>query len=284
MHSWQDWVGKTQSAQDLLTPALLQRFLATIDSSDDIRSAAGQSAPQAIHWCLCSPDARTDELGADGHPRRSEQSFLPPIPMPRRMWASSKLQFLSPMAVGAAIERTSTIVSIVEKKGGSGHLVFVDVDHAVQANGLLCVTERQTLVYREASAAPPVPRPVDIADATKDWPFHRSLIPSEPLLFRYSALTFNSHRIHYDAPYAVEEEGYRGLVVHGPLTATLLLDLAAREFGANALASFAFRGQSPAIAGEPLHLVGRKDGTQLVLSALGGDGRVVMAAEAVLRD
>ncbi len=283
MHDWQNWVSKTQSARDELTPALLKRFLATIDCAGEIAATGAQSAPQAIHWCLCPPEARTDALGADGHPRRSERSFLPPIPLPRRMWASSKVEFISPITVGATIERRSTIASITEKNGNSGHLVFVDVDHDVHANSLLCVRERQTLVYREASTAPPVPRPEDTANLTDGWAFHRSLTPSAPLLFRFSALTFNSHRIHYDMPYAVEEEGYRGLVVHGPLTATLLLDLAAREYGANALSNFTFRGQSPAIADEPLHLVGRKDGARITLNALGGDGRTVMAAEAMLR-
>lgn len=277
---WSEWIGRSEVRMDTLTPQLLDRFQATLDLKAD-----GDVAPQGIHWCLCLPDAPTASLGPDGHPRRdlNDTSFLPPISLPRRMWASSKVEFLAPIGVGAAIERTSTVASIIEKSGGSGQLVFVEVDHETRANGVLAVKERQTIVYREATSAAPTPRPASVYPDFSDWHFHRTITPSEPLLFRYSALTFNSHRIHYDLPYAQQEEGYRGLVVHGPLNAILLLDLAAQQFGKNTLASFAFRGQSPAFAGEALHLVGKADGTALILAALGEDGRVVMSAEAVSR-
>ncbi|HMT45292.1 MAG TPA: MaoC family dehydratase N-terminal domain-containing protein [Chakrabartia sp.] len=277
MSNWQDWIGRTQTAEDVLTPGLLTRFRATIDSAE-----TGAKAPQGIHWCLCVPDAATAQLGEDGHPRRDDtpDSFLPPVPLPRRMWASSKVSFLAPIAQGAAITRTSTVASVKEKTGSTGTLVFVDVDHVTRADGVIAVEERQTIVYREATTTPAAPAPDEADVDLSDWGWHRSLRPAEPLLFRYSALTFNSHRIHYDRPYAVDEECYRGLVVHGPLTATLLLDLAARELGANALKSFAFRGVSPAIAGEPLHLVAKLEGDALTLAALGGDGQTVMAAEA----
>jgi 3-methylfumaryl-CoA hydratase len=198
------------------------------------------------------------------------------------MWASSKVTFLAPITQGAAIARTSTVASVKEKSGSTGTLVFVEVDHATRADGVIAVEERQTIVYREATTTPAAPAPDEADVNLSDWGWHRSLRPAEPLLFRYSALTFNSHRIHYDRPYAVEEECYRGLVVHGPLTATLLLDLAARELGADAVKSFAFRGVSPAIAGEPLHLVARREGAALTLAALGGDGRTVMSAEALV--
>ena len=145
----------------------------------------------------------------------------------------------------------------------------------------MAISERQTLVYREASAAAPIPKPADCAPNLSDWQWHSTCIPSETLLFRYSALTFNTHRIHYDRPYAQEKERYRGLVVQGPLTATLLLDLAAREIGHNQLKHLSFRGEAPAFAGETLHLVGRKEGEAITLAALGGDGRTVMSAQAV---
>ncbi len=279
MSNWQDWIGRQQTADDVLTPGLLTRFRATIDSAE-----TGATAPQGIHWCLCVPDAATAQLGEDGHPRRDEtpDSFLPPVPLPRRMWASSKVTFLAPITQGAAIARTSTVASVKEKTGSTGTLVFVEVDHVTRADGVIAVEERQTIVYREATTTPAAPAPAEADVDLSDWGWHRSLRPAEPLLFRYSALTFNSHRIHYDRPYAVEEECYRGLVVHGPLTATLLLDLAARELGANALKSFAFRGVSPAIAGEPLHLVAKREGDVVAMSALGGDGRIVMSAEASL--
>ncbi len=279
MADWSAWIGRTQVQDDVLTPGLLARFRATLDSA-----ATGDVAAQGVHWCLCLPDAPTAGLGADGHPLRNDspESFLPPVPLPRRMWASSKVEFIAPISSGASIARQSRVAAITEKSGSTGTLVFVDIDHETQADGALSIRERQTVVYREATTAAPTPRPADAAPDLSSWQWHRPMLPAEPLLFRYSALTFNSHRIHYDLPYAVEEERYRGLVVHGPLMATLLLDLAARELGDNRLSRFAFRGQSPAFAGEPLHLVGKADGDEIRLAVLGGDGRVVMSAEASL--
>lgn len=279
MGAWDAWIGRQMVQQDRLTPALLQRFRSTIDSDE-----CGDIAPQAIHWVLCTPEAATAQLGIDGHPQRSDSpdSFFPPVPHPRRMWASSKVEFLAPIPVHAEIERISTIVSINEKSGSTGSLVFVDVAHETKANGELAIKERQTLVYREANTAKPAPAPEPVAINFDEWDFHRTLVPNEALLFRFSAITFNTHRIHYDAPYAINEEGYRGLVVHGPLTSSLLLDLAARQFGANAVKQFAFRAQSPAFAGEPLHLVGRREGDALVLAALNPAGQTVVAAEGSL--
>ena len=281
MSAWQDWIGRTESRSDAVDPAPLARWLATLDRDP----TADGTAPQGFHWCLALPDAPTNALGADGHPRReaSPDSYLPPIPLPRRMWASSKVEFLYPLPVGAAIERRSRIASIAEKQGGTGALVFVEVAHETLAAGALAVRETQAIVFREAASpdAPLAPPPPGEGrfDAA-GWDAHREIRPSEALLFRYSALTFNSHRIHYDRPYAQEEERYRGLVVHGPLTATLLLDLARRHFGDQPLARFAFRGLSPAICGEPLHLALRGDDDAIELGAFASDGRAVMSATA----
>lgn len=277
MGAWDAWIGRSESREDILSPGLLARFNGTLD-----RPVGDDMAPQGLHWCLCLPDAPTSSLGPDGHPIRDDRptSFLPPIPLPRRMWASSAVEFLGPIQAGDIIRRVSTVEKISEKTGSSGSLVFVDVVHEMQANGRIVVQERQTIVYRDASTAPATPRPADCAEPPlSGWDWHRAITPREPLLFRYSALTFNSHRIHYDLPYAQDEEGYRGLVVHGPLTASLLLDLAARHLGSNRLTRFAFRGQSPAFAGEPLYLVGKQDGPTIHFAALGGDGRTVMSAE-----
>lgn len=205
--------------------------------------------------------------------------------MPRRMWASSAIRFIAPIARGAVIERISRVASISEKKGGSGKLAFVDVEHETHANGTLSVRETQTLVYREAAALDAPLSPPELGEGNFDpseWDAHRAIAPDPRLLFRYSALTFNTHRIHYDAPYAKEVERYRGLVVHGPLTASLLLQLAARELGANRLRHFEFRGVSPAIAGEPLHLVLRKSDDGYDLGAFAADGRQVTKAHASL--
>jgi 3-methylfumaryl-CoA hydratase len=200
------------------------------------------------------------------------------------MWASSKVEFFAPLILGEAVSRTSRITSITEKSGGSGQLVFVDVAHETFGEAGLAVLEVQSIVYRDAAASDAPLSPPVVSDETFDasgWGSHRMLFPSTPLLFRFSALTFNSHRIHYDLPYAQDAERYRGLVVHGPLTATLLLDLARRELGDNALANLAFRGLSPAICGEVLHLVMRAQDDTIELGAFAADGRHVMAASAI---
>ncbi|MFN4020814.1 MAG: MaoC family dehydratase N-terminal domain-containing protein [Erythrobacter sp.] len=277
------WIGRESRATDRLDEGLAARWLATFD----LPRPHPPIMPQGIHFALCAPDAPTAALGEDGHPARddSAESFLPPIPMPRRMWASSKIAFNAPIAIGAVIERTSRVASVSEKDGGSGRLAFVDVEHVTHANGTVAVIETQTLVYR-AAAAPDAPlsppAPGDGRFAPLGWDAHRTITPDARLLFRYSALTFNTHRIHYDAPYAQTVERYRGLVVHGPLTASLLLGLAARELGENRLRTFQFRGLSPAIAGEPLHLVMRAKGEGYELAAFAEDGRQVTAASAAL--
>ena len=281
--SFAAWIGREARAADRLGEGLAARWLATFD----LPKPHPAIMPQGIHFALCTPQAPTATLGEDGHPARddSPDSFLPPFPMPRRMWASSKIAFHAPIAIGAGVERTSRVASVSEKEGGSGRLAFVDVEHQTIANGTVAVIETQTLVYREAAApdaplSPPAP-----GEGTFDpsgWDAHRSLTPDARLLFRYSALTFNTHRIHYDAPYAEQIERYRGLVVHGPLTVSLLLQLAASELGENRLRTFQFRGLSPAIAGEPLHLVMRAKDEGYELAAFGDDGRQVTAASATI--
>lgn len=281
MGAWDAWIGREERRQDRVGEGLCARWLATLD-----RAAPGDgTVPQGLHWCLCTPDAPTARLGPDGHPRRDDSatSFLPPVPLPRRMWASSKVEFLVPLRPGEAVERTSRVLSITEKSGGSGQLVFVEVGHATHGESGIAVSEVQSLVYRAAAEPGTPPAPPPLGEGRFDpagWAAHRALVPSEALLFRYSALTFNSHRIHYDAPYAREQENYRGLVVHGPLTATLLLDLAQRELGDNALKSFAFRGMSPAICGEELHLAMRPSEAGHELGAFAADGRQISSATA----
>jgi 3-methylfumaryl-CoA hydratase len=281
MSDWSAWIGRQERREDRIDEGLFARWLATLD-----RAAADDgTVPQGLHWCLCTPDAATARLGPDGHPLRddSPDSFLPPVPLPRRMWASSKLEFLAALHPGEAVSRISQVLSVTEKTGGSGQLVFVEVEHQTHGAAGLAVREIQSLVYRAPAEPGTPPAPPPLGEGKFDpsaWTAHRVLVPSEPLLFRYSALTFNSHRIHYDAPYAMAEENYRGLVVHGPLTATLLLDLAQRELGDNALKTFAFRGLSPAICGEMMHLVLRSKDAAFELGAFAADGRQVMSATA----
>lgn len=281
MSDWSRWIGREERRHDRVDEGHLARWLATLDRE----TPADGKAPQGFHFCVCLPDAPTAGLGVDGHPLRDDSpaSFLPPVPLPRRMWASSKVEFLSPLGLGAAVERRSRVLSVTAKQGSSGSLVFVDVEHENRADGVLAVREVQSLVYREAVPAGSPPAPPAPGDGTFDpsaWDHHRAFVPGETLLFRFSALTFNTHRIHYDLPYAMGEEGYRGLIVHGPLMASLLLDLARRQLGDNALKRFAFRAISPGVCGELLHLVMRGSGDAIELGAFASDGRHVLGASA----
>jgi 3-methylfumaryl-CoA hydratase len=281
--NFEAWIGREHRATDRLDEGLAARWLATFD----LPRPHPPIMPQGVHFALCAPEAPTATLGEDGHPTRdeSEGSFLPPFAMPRRMWASSKIAFHVPIAIGAVIERRSTIAAMSEKQGSTGPLAFVDVSHETFANGTLAVAETQSIVYREAASAGQDLSPPPLGKGRFDpaeWDTQRTLIPSSALLFRYSALTFNTHRIHYDAPYALQVERYRGLVVHGPLIASLLLQLAGQELGTNRVRSFAFRGLSPAIAGEPLHLVMRPNWAGYDLAAFADDGRSVTQASATV--
>lgn len=245
LEQMRDWVGRTERRRDVVTPRLVDAYRATVF---DRRSAceAGEPVEPGLHWCLATSDAPMSELGPDGHPRKG--GFLPPIPAPRRMWAGSRVTFAEPLRVGDAVERTSTIASVDRKEGRSGALWFVAVDHVHATARGPAVTERQDIVYRAAAGGPaapdPLPEPAASAcDAALVMP------ASETLLFRYSALTFNTHRIHYDHPYARQVEHYAGLVVHGPLQAALLLRLAMEMRKGAPPGQFAFRGMRPLIAG-----------------------------------
>jgi len=277
------WIGREERAREVLGAPLARRWLATFY----LPPFDAGAMPQGIHWCLCVPETPGAGLGADGHPLRdgSPDSFLPPASAPRRMWAGSACEFLAPLAIGDEAERLSRIERIEEKQGRSGPLTFVTILHETSVREAVAVRERQTLVYREAPPPGSPPAPAPLGDARFDeggWDAVRRMVPDAPLLFRYSALTFNTHRIHYDADYAREVEGYRGLVVHGPLIASLLLQLAAREVGGNALAGFAFRAASPAVPGEELALALKATGSAIELGAFAADGRQVMQAKASL--
>ncbi|NVE95218.1 FAS1-like dehydratase domain-containing protein [Altererythrobacter lutimaris] len=281
MSAWDTWIGRETRSSDVLTASLAARWLGMFDLDPS------EPLPQGIHLCLCVPDAAQAALGEDGHPARdaSEASFFPPLPLPRRMWAASEIEFLHPTSVGALIGRSSRIVSVTEKEGSTGKLGFVEVEHVTSADGVEAIREVQTLVYRDAVAADaPLspPKPISGAFDPTGWDAHETLTPDPRLLFRYSALTFNTHRIHYDLPYARDVERYRGLVVHGPLMASLLLQTAAREYGENSLKSFTFRAVSPAIADEPLHLAMRETGDGLELGTFASDGRQCVKASATL--
>jgi 3-methylfumaryl-CoA hydratase len=248
MSGFDAWIGRSESVSDVIEPARSNALAVALDGEGG--RAAGDPLPLLHHWLYFWDVKPPAGLGPDGHPAKG--GFLPPVPLPRRMWAGGRLTFLRPLPLGARATRRSTITAVSEKTGRSGSLVFVTVAHEIDAGEGVAIREEQDLVYREAAAAP-VPPPA--AAPAPDTPWRQDVDPDPVLLFRYSALTMNGHRIHYDRPYATGEEGYPGLVVHGPLQATLLIGLAERHLGAP-IAGFDFRGQKPAFAGTPLHVCG----------------------------
>jgi 3-methylfumaryl-CoA hydratase len=275
------WIDRTEVAEDTVTVAPLRALTATLDR-DDPPQRAGDAVPPCWHWLYFLPVYRQSELGPDGHPRRG--GFLPPVPLPRRMWAGSRIGFVAPLRVGQAIARSSRIQDVRLKEGRSGPLVFVNVRHEIHADGALAIHEEHDIVYRE-NPRPGEPAPAGVA-APADAPWSRRIVPDDVLLFRYSALTFNGHRIHYDRRYVTTVEGYPGLVVHGPLQATLLLDLLRRELPAARVTGFSFKAVKPIFDVAPFDVCGRLDddaGNKTVqLWARTPDGHVAMDARATL--
>ena len=241
------WVGKQETLQDTITAAPVRSMAALLDRDIAIPKA-GDPLPPLWHWLYFLPSAKQSELGEDGHPKRG--GFLPPVPLPRRMWAGGSLDFIAPIHVGDTLTRTSCIQSISPKKGRGGDLVFVCVEHQYHGEQGLCLRETHDIVYRDSAAPTDKPLPPVAAHtmvqsgngATEVW--SRDAVPDDVLLFRYSALTFNAHRIHYDRKYASEVEGYPGLVVHGPLIATLLLELLGQHTD-KAIKRFTFKATRP---------------------------------------
>src|SRR5258706_12760228 len=219
-----DWIGRTETRSDTVTAWPAAALAATLDREEP-EPKPGDALPPGWHW-LYFLDARPAcELGPDGHPKRG--GFLPPVPLPRRMWAGGRIEFLKPLRGGDAIRRDSEIVSVDAKRGRSGDLVFVTVRHVISGGHEIAVREENDIVYRDAAAPDEPPPQGKPAPARAAW--QRELIGDPVLLFRYSALIFNAHRIHYDLDYVRHEEHYPGLIVHGPLQTTLLLDLCRRH-------------------------------------------------------
>lgn len=239
------WVGKTDSARDVVTPHMVRGFRATLDE-DPGQPKLGEPAPLAIHWCLAPATVPMSGLGPDGHPARG--GFIPPVPLPRRMWAGGELTLHDRLRVGDEVERVSRIDAVDVKEGRTGVLCFVTVTHELSTARGLAISERQDIVYRAAESAKPQPASSSgVADraGSQASEASREVPATAALLFRYSALTFNGHRIHYDRRYCQEEEGYPGLVVHGPLQATLMLTHAAAMREGKQPAKFSFRGVRP---------------------------------------
>ena len=293
------WVGKTEILNDAIVAAPMRGLSATLDR-DDAEPVAGTALPPLWHWLYFLPQPRQSEIGLDGHAKRG--GFLPPVPLPRRMWAGGRLQWQAgnPLLVGDAIRRESRIEAVSHKAGRSGDLVFVLVKHDIHNAQGLALREEHDIVYR-ADVAPTLVAsrttpPPEEALASKGGPsalaagltpqaaWTATLTPNDVLLFRYSALTFNGHRIHYDRKYVTEVEGYPGLIVHGPLLATLLLDLLRKNLAGASVAKFEFRALRPVfdIASFKLHGQPALDGKTVTLWIADQQGALCMQATATL--
>lgn len=271
------WVGRSTTIEQHLDPFPARALAALLDRPD--LPGDGDELPLPWHWLYFLDTPSRQATGVDGHPARG--GFLPPVPLPRRMWASGELDVVRPLQLGRPASKTSTVRSVELKQGKAGPLVFVTVAHELRQDGQPCVTELQHLVYREAPSAPaPVP-PGEPSKEVAAW--SRQVQPDPVLLFRFSALTYNGHRIHYDRDYAMQAEFYPALVVHGPLLATLLLDLLAREGQGAAPVHFSFRAQRPAFDNEILRLCGRSEDDGAALWTTDASGAVGMTASVRFR-
>lgn len=269
---------RIESASDLIAPTSVTALGATLDYDTSLQ--AGDALPLLWHWMFFRPTIAQSLIGQDGHPVKG--SFLPDLGLPRRMWAGGRLRFLTPLTIGEAITRESRVRNVTEKSGRSGKLSFVTVAHQIRSANALAIDEEQDIVYREpATPGMPAPAPTAAPD-TEQW--HREVTPTEVLLFRYSALTFNGHRIHYDKPYAIETEGYPNLVVHGPLIATLLIDLLRRHESRATVLDFSFKAMRPSFLGNTISLCGQPsaDGKTVELWAKDPEGWLTMTARATL--
>ncbi len=275
LETLQTWIGRTAEVTEHISTAACQRLEHTLDLEP--RLADGDPLPPLWHFISHLPEASTADLDVDGHPKRG--GFLPPVALPRRMWAGGRFRFNGDLHLGEEVTKRSTIANVEMKQGRTGSLCFVTVHHDLMVGDDVRISEEQDLVYKQ-DAAPGTPAPTP-KPAPDNAEFSQTISPSEALLFRYSALTFNSHRIHYDRQYAQEVEGYPSLVFHGPLTATLLAGLAVQESGKK-LATFSFRGMAPLFEDRPFTISGAADGDNLELWAATPDGGLAMKATATV--
>ena len=278
----QEWIGKSETVSDIATATPYAALAATLDRAPE-RPSPGTPLPALWHWLYFLPLHRQSEIGPDGHAKRG--GFLPPVPLPRRMWAGSQFEFHRPLRVGDHLTRVSTIHDVTEKSGRTGTLVFVKVRHEIHRGEEpdIALTEFHDIVYREAPKPDDVVPPPKAAPSNATW--EKQWVPDDVLLFRYSALTFNGHRIHYDRRYVTEVEGYPGLIVHGPMIATLLLDLLRHQLPDVELARYEFRAVRPVfdinrffVCGEP-----QPDGKTFRLWARDHEGWLTMDATATIR-
>lgn len=274
MNDWESWVGRTTRQEAYLDAAQANRMAVTLDRQPEF--TAGDSLPPAWHWLYFHDLVPASQLGRDGHPALGVT--MPPIPLERRMWAGGSLEFIAPIPLGSHAERVSRIASITPKEGRTGKLCFVSVEHELVVDGHATLRETQTIVYRELVPGGQAPQP---QSATADAQYSDLWEMNNTSLFRYSALTFNGHRIHYDVDYARDVEGYENLVIHGPLIATLMLDAASKR--GHDIETFTYRAKSPLLLPNAFTVNGRIEGDSGTLWAAATDGRLAMDAEVVLR-
>lgn len=261
IEQWRSAIGRSERRTEILEAQSLRRFALSV--------GADTARPPLAHWAFFLPGPTDDEIGPDGHPRKGD--FLPDIPLPRRMFAGSSIRFDAPLAIGGEAALISTIADVTHKSGRSGDLVFVEVEKVISQDGAPCVTERQSYVYRGEGAPAAMPIPAAEPPAGEQW------TPDETNLFRFSAATFNGHRIHYDKPYATSVEGYPALVIHGPFTAAKLAGLAMRR---GPLATFSFRAMAPLFLGQSVFL---NSSAQDEVTAIRCDGTPAMTAKVSYR-
>lgn len=274
------WIGRSETRTEVIAPFPSNALAATLDR-DDPEYADGTSLPPLYHWLHFLPVFALKDAGYDGHAALG--GFLPPVPLPRRMWAGSRLRFLAPMRIGARLRKVSTVTSVAHKAGRSGDLVFVTVRHQVFDGDVQGIEEEHDIVYR-APAAPGAPPPAT-TPAPEHSDFSRTITPDPVLLFRYSALTFNGHRIHYDQPFCTSTEGYEGLVVHGPLLATLLIDLLRRHLPDATVTRFDFRAMATIFDTQHFSVHGARQGDgRFRLWARRQDGALAMDATAAVQE
>ncbi|QOG22670.1 MULTISPECIES: FAS1-like dehydratase domain-containing protein [Bradyrhizobium] len=270
------WIGRSTEATDIVTAQLVKGLRATLFQEVG-EPQKGDAAPFTVHWCLAQPVFPMSMLGPDGHPTRG--GFLPPVPLPRRMWAGGEIEFLQPLQVGDESTRTSRIADVQVKTGSTGTLCFVSVEHSISSPRGTAIRERQDIVYREMTSSAPAsakaPPPPPKAQ-------HRETHVSDPvLLFRYSALTFNGHRIHYDRDYVTKVEGYPGLIFHGPLQAALIIEMAAKLRGGKAPKKFTYRGLQPLFEGTEFSINANDNSENMELWTANAEGQPTMKGTAV---
>ena len=274
-----DWIGSQEIREESISefPARAAAAMLDLDAGP---MTHGNPLPPLWHWFYFLPQAPRSRIDHDGHPKRG--GFFPPVTLPRRMFAGARTRFTRPLTIGEAATREGKILAVKEKSGKAGKLVFVTVCYRIRQGGEVRIEEEQDIVYKEPGPLIPEPMPLRSLPSAPTGTWVEEVTPDTVLLFRFSALTFNAHRIHYDRPYALDEEGYPGLVVHGPLTAVMLAGLTERYSPDRRIVEFTFQGRAPLFDFYPFRLMGRPEGDTVALEAQGPDGKTSMQATAVL--